>query len=63
LVPDSTDGDQTLPDIAMEANGEFVITWTSTGQDGDPLFNSNIYARRFSANEVVDPPESRGTTS
>lgn len=62
-VADTTDGDQTLPDIAMEANGEFVITWTSTGQDGDPLFNANIYARRFSANEVVSPPESRGTTS
>ncbi len=62
LVPDTTAGDQTFPDIAMEANGEFVVTWTSTGQDGDPLFNSNIYARRFSANEVVQPPESSSRT-
>ena len=36
LVNDTTAGDQILPDVAMDASGAFVVTWTSIGQDGDP---------------------------
>ena len=38
--------DQSYPDIAMDADGDFVITWTSNNQDGNL---DGIYARRYSA--------------
>jgi hypothetical protein len=37
---------QTRPDIALDADGDFVVTWSSFGQDG---FQYGIFARRFSA--------------
>lgn len=44
----TTTSDQIYPNVAMEADGEYVITWTSSGgQDGD---GDGIYARRFAAN-------------
>jgi len=55
LVNSTIANDQTFPDIAMEANGDFVITWTSAGQDGDTLFERNVYGRRFASNETVFP--------
>ncbi|MBR6435367.1 MAG: hypothetical protein IKS45_02555, partial [Thermoguttaceae bacterium] len=40
---------QMFPDIAMDAVGNFVVTWTSYGDSkyGDSSTESNIYARRF----------------
>ncbi|MHC4400564.1 MAG: trypsin-like serine protease, partial [Planctomycetota bacterium] len=35
---------QDSPAVAKDANGDFVITWTSYGQDGD---RDGIYARRY----------------
>ncbi|MGQ9575477.1 MAG: hypothetical protein ACUVUC_09175 [Thermoguttaceae bacterium] len=57
-VNETTAGDQMWPSIAMEALGEFVISWTSYGQDPDgagPLppdaaFEGNIYAKKFISN-------------
>lgn len=44
----TTTSDQIYPNVAMDADGEYVITWTSSGgQDGD---GDGIYARRFAAN-------------
>jgi hypothetical protein len=60
LVNSTTANDQTFPDIAMEVNGDFVITWTSAGQDGDELFERNVYARRFASNETVFPQNNSG---
>ena len=37
---------QSFPAVAMNANGQFVVAWVSSGQDGQP---SGIYARAFSA--------------
>ncbi|NOR16074.1 MAG: hypothetical protein GQ544_10230 [Candidatus Aminicenantes bacterium] len=37
-----TNENQTLPRIAMDNNGNFVIVWTSYGQDGD---ETGVYAR------------------
>ncbi|MCH9674709.1 MAG: DUF4347 domain-containing protein, partial [Gammaproteobacteria bacterium] len=37
---------QAAPDIAMAADGSFVLTWQSSGQDGD---GSGVIARRFAA--------------
>ncbi len=39
-----TAGDQFTPAAAMDAHGNFVITWTSDGQDGDGL---GVFARQF----------------
>ncbi len=35
---------QQYPDVAMDIRGNFVITWTSDGQDGDSF---GIFARRY----------------
>jgi hypothetical protein len=37
---------QRLPRIAMEANGNFVVVWDSSGQDGS---GHGVFARRFAA--------------
>lgn len=39
-------GAQSLPSIAMDADGDFVVTWESYGQDGD---SSGVYAQRYHA--------------
>ncbi|HLA63185.1 MAG TPA: T9SS type A sorting domain-containing protein [Rhodothermales bacterium] len=45
-VNTTTTNDQLAPAVAMDADGDFVVAWTSYGQDGD---NSGVYARRFAA--------------
>ena len=39
-----TTGKQTLPKVAMDSNGDFVITWQSDYEDGA---NYGIYAQRY----------------
>jgi len=39
-------GRQQTPDIAMDADGDFVITWASYAQDGN---RDGIYAKRYNA--------------
>jgi hypothetical protein len=46
LVTTTTVDDQTLPDVAMDAAGNFVVVWTAFGQDGG---GAGVYGRRFSA--------------
>ncbi len=41
-----TTGNQTLPVVAMDSAGDFVIAWESYGQGGSEF---SIYARRFDA--------------
>jgi len=41
-----TTGNQSSPSVAMEADGDFVITWDSQGQDGEV---QGIYAQRYNA--------------
>ena len=41
-----TDGDQMVPSVTGLSNGDFVITWMSSGQDG-PTFG--IFGQRFGA--------------
>lgn len=48
--------DQKSPDVAMQPNGEFIITWQSFQQDGD---NWGIYGRRFHANGTAVAAEFR----
>jgi predicted outer membrane repeat protein len=44
LVNQSTSDDQQWARVASDSAGNFVVTWTSTNQDGTP---SSVYARRF----------------
>ena len=51
-VNTQTFSNQANPNVAMDADGDFVVSWQSDGQDGD-LFG--VYAQRFSgAGETVD---------
>lgn len=54
-----TTGDQDFPSVAMDAAGDFVITWQSIGQDGS---SSGIYAQRFSSSGVAQGGEFRVNT-
>ncbi len=46
LVNTTTAGDQTFPAVSMDDDGDFVVAWTSYGQDGS---SSGVYVRRYSA--------------
>src|SRR5207237_2211347 len=48
-----TTGAQSAPAVAVGSAGDFVIAWTSIGQDGD---GQGVYARRFNA--AAAPPVS-----
>ncbi len=45
-----TEDDQEYPAIAMQPGGDFVITWESSGQDGD---GEGVYAQRFELTSTV----------
>ncbi len=42
-----TPGDQDSPSTAMDADGNFVVAWSSYGQDGDGY---GVYAQRYDYN-------------
>ena len=54
-----TTNDQQAPAIGALTDGGFVITWQSTGQDGDSL---GIYAQRYDSNGVAQGTEFRVNT-
>ncbi|MBN1394651.1 MAG: trypsin-like serine protease, partial [Pirellulales bacterium] len=55
-VNDTTSGNQMYPDVAADALGNFVITWTGYGQDGDSAIESNVYAKQYGyVNSVWSP--------
>lgn len=45
-VNTTTDDRQTTPDVAMDADGDFVITWVSYGQESEDE-SFGIFAQRF----------------
>ncbi len=47
-------GDQTQPRIVTLADGSYLITWISAGQDGS---GNGIYARRFAGDDTPWGPE------
>lgn len=55
LVNATLVGDQMFPSVAMAPGGEFVVTWTSTGQDGDAPNETNVYMRKFPGNDAYGP--------
>ena len=54
-----TTGDQTEPYIAMDADGDFVVAWSSSLQDGNDL---GVYAQRYNAAGVAQGGEFRVNT-
>jgi len=51
LVNFHTANAQHVPDIAMKPDGDFVVVWSSTNQDGD---QDGVFAQRFSTPKVLD---------
>jgi hypothetical protein len=62
-VNTTTANDQSQADVAMDANGNYVVVWTSANQD--PGANDGIYAQRYNAAGVAQGGEFRvnATTS
>ncbi|MFO1003249.1 MAG: M10 family metallopeptidase C-terminal domain-containing protein [Planctomycetaceae bacterium] len=54
-----TTDDQAFPSVAMNAVGDFVVTWQSDSQDGS---DTGIYAKRYTAAGVVQGLEFRVNT-
>jgi len=54
-----TNSDQRYSTVAMDADGDLVITWTSDNQDGDGF---GIYAQRYNAAGVAQGGEFRVNT-
>lgn len=53
-VNTTTAGNQKLPDVAMDLDGDFVVTWQSANQDGSGY---GIYAQRFNPAGVAQGSE------
>jgi hypothetical protein len=49
-------GDQQNPAVAMDRNGDFVVAWTSVGQDGS---GNGVYAQRYNADGQAQGSEFR----
>ena len=49
-VNTETANDQTKPSVALDANGDIVIAWTSDLQDGDV---EGVYAQRYEGDVVT----------
>jgi hypothetical protein len=60
MVNTTTAGYQVAPDVAMNAVGDFVVTWNSDGQDGDAY---GVYAQRFNAAGVAQGSEFQVNTT
>ena len=54
-----TTGDQTAPTVAMDALGDFVVSWQSNGQDGG---GEGIYAQLYNSAGVAQGSEFRVNT-
>ncbi len=60
LVNVTTAEDQGEPSVARDADGDYVIAWTSSGQDGS---STGIYARRYSGNGTAQGGEFQVNTT
>ena len=58
LVNTVTDGSQTLPAVAMNPSGDFVVAW----EGGDAAALKGVFAQRFNAAGVKQGPEFRANT-
>jgi len=56
-----TTNNQVYSSVAMADDGKFVVTWQSTGQDGDGSY-ANIYAQKYNADGTPNGSEFRVNT-
>ena len=56
----TTANDQSNPSASMNASGAFVVTWTSTNQDGS---GTGVYAQLYSADGVAQGSEFKVNTT
>ena len=61
-VNTSTTNDQRFPAVAMDADGDFVVTWRNTDRKGSYYYDFNIYAQRYDRAGVAQGPEFRVNT-
>ncbi len=54
-----TTGDQQYPSVAMDAAGDFVVAWSSNGQDGSGY---GIYAQRYNSSGTAQGSEFKVNT-
>jgi len=54
LINTTTGGSQDFPTVAMDASGNFVVTWNTYGQDGSGY---GVYAQRYDAAGVAQGSE------
>src|SRR5436853_300476 len=54
-----TTGQQVGPAVAMDANGDYVVAWTSIAQDGD---GNGVYAQRYDVTGKTQGAEFRVNT-
>jgi len=59
LVNTYTTGHQIASTVAMDADGDFVVTWTDYAQDGD---SRGVYAQRYDSGGVAQGVEFRVNT-
>ena len=59
-VNEATAGNQSLPSVALDADGDFAVTWSSDEQDGS---GGGIYARRYDAGGAVQGAEFQVNTT
>ena len=59
-VNTTTAGDQTNATVAMDSTGDFVVTWTSAGQDGS---GTGVYAQLYNSAGVAQGSEFRVNTT
>ena len=52
LVNTYTTGEQSNPEVDADADGDFIVTWTSEGQDGS---GDGVYGRRYTSDGVAGP--------
>ncbi|MDO4586169.1 MAG: trypsin-like serine protease [Planctomycetia bacterium] len=53
VVNETTANNQRFASVGMNADGSFVVSWTSWGQDQDDWYESNIYAKQFVSNHSL----------
>src|SRR4051812_8466427 len=54
---------QAFPATAMDADGDFVVTWQSRAQDDPPSVGEGVYAQRYDAAGVPQGGEFRVSTT
>jgi phosphoheptose isomerase len=49
-----TTGDQSVPSVSLDGDGDFVVAWNSIGQDGSGF---GVFARRFASSGIPQAAE------